>query len=420
MKQFIKMIFMAALGSILEWYDFSIFAYLAPVIAILFFPHENKFSGIIATYAVFAVGFFARPLGAIIFGHFGDRIGRNKTLVWTISLISITTTLIGFLPTYSEIGIAAPILLTILRILQGFSIGGETTGSASFVLEHIENKKRGFAGAFLTMAIGCGVLAASFLVTLSYNYFNHADLIAWGWRIPFLLGIPTGIIGYYVRKKFPESQLFQTAHSNGQLEKFPVKTAFLYYKKPIFQLTSLYALSAVITYLIFIFMPVYVGTVTHLPLVLTTQVTTIGMGFVTFLILITGYLSDYIGRKFFLLIGALGFLISSYPLFSLIIRGSLIYFIIAEICFVILATCYQSILTATAQELVVTPVRYTVTALGYHFGFSIFGGTAPLIATYAVHFTGNKAIPGLYLTVIAGIALIAVIQLAETSHRKLI
>jgi MHS family proline/betaine transporter-like MFS transporter len=399
----------SGIGTILEWYDFSLFAFFTPIIAPLYFPHENKLAALMLTYAIFAIGFLVRPLGAIIFGHMGDRFGRKKTLVMSILLMSIATCCIGLLPTYMQIGIAAPILLIVLRIFQGLSVGGESTGAVLFVVESYSSKNRGLISAALWSMTGMGMLLGSLVGTITLQ-FSHHEFI---WRIPFLLGIFTGIIGYFLRQRMPESCLFQEAKNRSGLVRFPFLMAITHYRKELFIIVGLYILSAMITYLIFIFMPSYAANVIGMPLATTSLISTLGLLAVTLLVPFGGYFSDRWNRKNSLFISAVGFALFSYPLFYLISRGVIQDYIIAECCFVILAAGFQGAISAAVLDMLPVSVRYTVAALGYNISYSLFGGVAPLLASYLVKVTGNKSAPALCLMIGALIALISINQLSR-------
>ncbi len=401
---FFRLMSASSVGTILEWYDFSLFAFFTPVFAHLFFPEENKLTGLLLTYVIFAVGFLVRPLGAILFGHLGDRIGRKKTLVLSIVLMSFSTCSIGLLPTYYQIGMWAPILLIMLRLCQGLSAGGESTGAVLFVLESTQKKNKGLISATLWSMTGVGMLLGSTVGSFVLQFGQH-DFV---WRIPFLFGLVTGVVGYFVRSQIPESSLFKNAEQNNSLVKFPFLTAITQYRRELLITIGLYILSAMITYLIFIFMPSYAANIIGMPLAKTSLMSTLGLLLVTLLVPVGGYLSDIFGRKSILCISAAGFAILSYPLFQLISTGSIENYIIAELCFIFLAANFQGTITVTVFEMLPIAVRYSVAAIGYNISYSIFGGTAPLLATYLVKITGNKSAPGIYLVFGAIIALLAV------------
>lgn len=405
-----RVISASALGTILEWYDFSLFAYLTPILAKLYFPQDNRITALMLTYAIFAVGFFVRPLGAMLFGNLGDKIGRKKTLVWSILLMSLPTFMIGVLPTYQTIGIAAPCLLILLRICQGLSAGGESTGAMLFVLESMPKKHRGFMGAFLWSMTGVGMLLGSLAATLVMHFADSP----WVWRVPFMLGLITGLIGFFLRLRTSESELFLKLLQTQATVKNPLLLAVKQYKKEILIIIGLYTLSAMITYLIFIFMPSYATNILGMPATKTSLFSTLIFAGSIFLVPLGGYLSDKVGRKKCLRWSALGFIILSYPLFQIIAQGWLANLIFALVIFLLLAAVFQGALTATVLEMLPTRVRYSVTAVGYNVSYSLFGGTAPLVATFVVNLLGDKSAPGLYLALGAIFALIATSQLRDT------
>ena len=415
-KTLFRVFLSSSLGTILEWYDFSLFAFLTPLLAIHFFPQEDKFTGFILIYAIFAIGFFVRPIGAALFGHMGDRIGRKKTLIVSILLMAIPTFLIGLLPTYQQIGIWAPLLLILLRLCQGLSVGGESTGALLFVIESGDYKNRGFLGASIWAVVGVGMLLGSFAASIAISYSHYS----WSWRVPFLLGIITGIVGYFVRKRTPETILFQNAVQQGKLLKFPLYQGITEHKITLLRIIGIYALSAMITYLIFVFMPTYAANIIGLPLSSVSIISTIGLACVTILVPVGGYISDLIGRKKSLLWPACGFLLMSYPLFVLITQGTLQSFIIAEGVFILLAGWFQGSISTAVIEQLPTSVRFSVSAVGYNIAYSIFGGTAPIVASYLVKLTNNNAAPGLYLSCGALFAVLVIVsKMRETRHLSL-
>lgn len=242
-----------SIGTILEWYDFSLYAFLAPIISINFFAIQNKSISILLTYYIFAIGFLARPIGAIIFGHFGDRINRKSMLLISLFIMASTTFLIGTLPTYKDIGNAAPILLMILRILQGIAIGGETIGAGTFVMESSPASKQGFTTAMIWASSGVGILFCSIFISLCEYVFTEEALSTWAWRIPFFIGALTGILGYYLRKNIAVSQEFLMLKKN-KLIKFPIIEAFKKYHTEIIILIGLYMLCAITTYILFVYL----------------------------------------------------------------------------------------------------------------------------------------------------------------------
>lgn len=406
-----KLITACSFGAILEWYDFTVYAYLAPVIATLFFPHENHVTSIVLAYSVFAIGFLARPLGAILFGHFGDRVGRKKVLVYSIVLIASSTALIGVLPTYSEVGLLAPVFLVLLRILQGLTIGGEVTGAGSFVIESTPTKRRGFATSIIWASSGVGMLLSSIVVATISLSMSHDALSHWGWRLPFLLGSVTGVVGYYLRKNISESSEFKQVQQSADIVKFPLVEAIKKVKTKIVVAAGIYVLSAIITYLIFVYMPVYASKTIGLPFAKTMTINTVIMAFMIVLVPIFGHYSDIFARRKMLLVSSTGIFLLAFPLYVLIGHGSVVDLIIAQVIFAIVGAAYQGAITRTVLEMFATNVRYSAAGFAYNLTYSLFGGMAPMVAVFLVDKLKFNAAPSLYLIFGAVISFIAVLNL---------
>ncbi|MEM7009348.1 MAG: MFS transporter, partial [Thermodesulfobacteriota bacterium] len=215
------------IGNVLEWYDFAVFGYFAPIIAEKFFPSEDPIASLINAFGVFAAGYLVRPLGGIVFGHLGDRIGRKYALQLSVMIMVVPTTLLGLLPTYSDVGILAPILLIIIRLVQGFSVGGELIGSVSYMTEVAPPSKRGFLGSFSFMGAVGGVLLGSFVATIAHGLFDATVINDWGWRVPFLFGFLVGLFGLWMRKGLVETADFKNAKEKGEIAANPVKEVIL-------------------------------------------------------------------------------------------------------------------------------------------------------------------------------------------------
>lgn len=246
------------------------------------------------------------------------------------------------------------------------------------------------------------------MIVTAYSHYS------WAWRVPFLLSIFTGLIGYFVRKKTPESEQFERALADKTLIKFPLYNGFILYKLEMLRIVGVYILSAMITYIIFIFMPSYAATINNLPLADVTFISTIALAGVTFLVPLGGYLSDLMGINTVLRYSAFGFLLLSYPLFNLIVNGSYVQFVFAEFIFVLLAAGFQGTINIFVVNQLPIAVRYSIMAVGYNIAYSLFGGTAPIIASYIVNITGDKAGPGLYLMFGALTALLATLKREDT------
>lgn len=414
-----KILLPAVVGNILEWYDFALYGYFATIIAKLFFPTDNKFISLLATFGVFAIGFIMRPLGAIIFGHFGDRIGRKKTLAASVILMAIPTTLIGLLPTHAHIGVMAGILLTLCRLLQGLAIGGEFSGSIVFIAEHAHGKRRGLYGSWAMFSAFAGLLLGSAAGALVSNVMSTDALNAWGWRVPFISGILLGIIGLYLRLHMPETPAFTLAQTQKTLVSRPLYHAFRHAWRPMIMGVGLVFLPAMAFYLLFVYLSSYMSLYLQVPLKTALMINTISMVCIILVIPFVGLLSDKIGRKPVLMVGAISFILLSYPLFLLLHHGNFASLLLAQICFALLICFVYAAIPATLVELMATNVRYTAMSLPYNFANAIFGGTAPLVATYLIETTSNQMAPAFYLIGAGIVMLIFVIFLKESYQKPL-
>jgi MHS family proline/betaine transporter-like MFS transporter len=409
-----KTLIAGCVANVLEWYDFALYGYLAPVLAKLFFPSDDELTSLISTFGVFAAGYLMRPLGAIIFGNLGDKVGRKKVLIISVTLMAISTTLIGMLPTHAQIGIMAPVLLTLLRLIQGFSVGGEFTGTISFIVEHGRQSSRGLSGSFATFSLIGGILLGSLIGALITSILSEEETINWGWRIPFIFGIVVGGVGLYLRFGIEETPVFKSLENKGGVVKAPIVEALTsYWREILITMGTTWAGSATF-YIIFVYMPTYLSSETNIKFSTALNLNTISMVILMIASPFMGALSDRVGRKPVLAIGCLGIAILSYPLFLLISGGNVLYVLVAQAIFAIELAMVFAPLGATLVELFPTRVRLSAMSLGYNVGFSFFGGTAPLIATYIIKETGSNVAPGIYLAFSALISLFVFLIIRET------
>lgn len=407
------------IGNTLEWYDFAIFGFLAPYISTTFFPDSDQLAGLIKTYGVFAVAYLMRPLGAFVFGHIGDRIGRQQALFLSVLLMAIPTFLLGILPGYQTLGILAPILLVALRLLQGLSVGGEFAASITFVSELSENSKRGFLGS-LTMigAIG-GFTLGSGVSELMTQMMDQDTIADWGWRVPFLLGLVLAMAGLWMRRSLPESEAFEQntmAHDDAP---HPFVDVCRNQWRRLLTLGSMVFMQGIGFYMIFVWLPTYLGTILKRqqtqPLLLITCALVILMG----AIIAAGWLSDRFGRRPLLLISAILLGIVSWPFFSLLQVGSIttVFWVMAG--FAVIIGFAQGPTPAMMAELFPTRSRLTGIGIGYNVTQAIAGGTAPAFCTWLVLSTGLDGAPAFYLILSALIGLVGAVCLTETRGRSL-
>ena len=408
----------ASIGNAVEWFDFAIYGFLATFIAANFFPAGDETAALLKTFAIFAAAFFMRPLGGFVFGPLGDRIGRQRVLALVILLMSGATIAIGLLPTYASIGVAAPLLLFFLRCLQGFSAGGEYGGGAVYLAEFASEKRRGLTITFMAWSGVLGFLIGSLTVTLLQALLPADAMDSYGWRIPFLIAGPLGLIGLYIRLRLDDTPQFAELSKTEQVAKSPLREAVTTSWRPILQVIGLFIVFNVGYYVVFTFLQTYMITT----LKYSKTQAFVSMTAATFvalvLILPLAALSDRIGRKPLLIAGSVAFAIFGYPLFLLLNSGSLAAAITAHCALAAIESVYVSTAVSAGVEMFATTVRYSGFSIGYNICVAAFGGTTPYVVTWLTAQTGNTA-PAVYLIVAAVISLATVLTLKETAARPL-
>ena len=401
-----KNIFISFLGSIAEWYEFVVYAFSAPFIAAHFFPSHDPMVSIIATFGAFAGGFLVRPLGGLIFGYFGDKYSRSKTMAVAVILIGLPTLLIGLMPTYETLGILAPILLILARLAQGISVGGQFTGSAVFIREHIGAQHR-YLGAGITFSGAFfGMLLASAIGALLTMLFTQDQLMHFGWRIPFLLGIFVTLLGYYMKAKATEPPHFAALQKEHKLDSNPIRSAFATQKKNMVITMFICWLTPLIVYQLFIFMPTYANTILHIPLHIALRSSTIAMTTLAILTVLAGYLADKIGYRRVMFASAFSLMVGGYPLYHLLVLAPDL-LLPVQIIFAVLAAGFMGPVMAVLSDLFAEQERYTALSFSYNLGFGLFGGTCALLNIIFVEKTQILAFPGIYLAMAAVVSVIA-------------
>ncbi len=414
-----KTVITSSLSIIIEWYDFSLFAFLAVILAKLYFPAENETLSIIATYSVFAISFIFRPLGGLILGNIGDKVGRKNALLLSIVIITIPTVLIGLLPTYGQIGITATVLLIILRIAQGLSIGGERSASLPFLVENAPAGKRGFYGSLSLFSTCMGIVLASAVISLISSNLSTEQFVSWGWRIPFLLGIVNGIVAYYLKKNVQESKTFRDLKKSGNISNAPINEALSNHCRELLLILGITISIAVPFYIIFIYIIRHAVAFENMAISQILLINTIDLFLITFCIPLFGFVSDRIGRRPVLIAGCILSIITSLLFFPMFSNEALIFKIMIQI----LAGITMAIVAGAAAPYMVESlparVRMSGLSLGHVIGFSIFGGSAPLVATYMIKQTGDTGVPGYYLVICCVISFIASLLIKETYKNKI-
>ena len=414
-KEYRKVVAASVIGTIIEWYDFLIYGTAAALVFNkLFFPTYDPLVGTLAALAAYGVGFLGRPLGAIIFGHLGDRVGRKAMLIATMLTMGLATFAVGCLPTYEQIGIIAPIFLVILRILQGVGLGGEWGGAVILVMEHGTVEKRGFYGSLVQTGFPIGLVAAS-LSFAAVARMPEAELLSWGWRLPFLGSIVLVALGYYVRTKVAESPVFEKLKEAKQLSKLPVVEAITKNTRSFLVSAGLKVSENAWVYILTVFIVLYATTYLKLPrqMILDAFLYAAVVEFIT--IPIFGYLSDKIGRRPLYFFGSLFTIAFVFPLFWLIDSKSAA--IITATVIVALSFGHGTMFGPQAAyfpELFGARVRYSGASSGFQFAAAVAGGFSPLIATAILGYTGSTTGISLYMMGLALITLIATFFAHET------
>ena len=409
----------AGIGNTVEWYDFAIYGFLATYIAEKFFPTANGTAGLLSTFAVFAVAFFMRPLGGFFFGPLGDRIGRKRVLAIVVVLMSLSTLGIGLVPSYDSIGVAAPVLLVLLRCVQGFSAGGEYGSGACFLAEYAPTRHRGLVVAFLVWSVVIGFLLGSVTVTALEALLSEEAMDAYGWRIPFLIAGVLGVVGLYIRLRLRDTPEFEALRDTGEVAESPLREAARTAWRPILQIAGLVVIHNVGFYVVFTYLPTYFTKTLGFSKADAFISITVASVVALCLILPLAALSDRIGRKPVLLAGSIGFAVFSYPLFLLLDAGSVGAAIAAHAGLAALEAVFVSASLAAGAELFATRVRSTGYSIGYNVSVALFGGTAPYVATWLTDRTGESVAPAYYVIVAAVVTLATVLTMRETAGRPL-
>lgn len=417
-----KAIKAAALGNAIEWFDFGVYGYVAYVLGKVFFPNSSPSVQMIAALATFSIPFIFRPLGGLFFGRLGDKYGRQKVLAITIIIMSVSTFGIGLIPSYETIGIWAPILLLIVKIAQGFSVGGEYAGAAIFVAEYSPDRKRGFMGSWLDFGSILGFVVGAGVVSLITFIVGEASFVEWGWRIPFYLALPLGLIGLYLRHSLDETPTFQ-AHTESQSEvKKPQKIGFKQilreHKRSLLVCVGIVLCTNVTYYMLLTYLPSYFShnlgySEDHGVLIIIAVM--VGMLFIQPFV---GMLSDKFGRRPFIFAGSIALVLFSYPAFILLDTNNVYLIFLGLLILALSLNMLIGVMASTLPALFPTAIRYSALAIAFNISV-VIAGLTPTLTAALVELTHDLMVPAYYLMLFGVFGIITAVYLKETANLPL-
>ena len=418
-KNLRKSVIAGSIGVLVHWFDWALYAYMASTIALVFFPAQDATASLLAVFGVFAVSFIVRPLGAFLFGELGDRFGRKKTLSIVILLMAGSSLAIGFLPGFVTIGIWAPILLLVARVIQGLAAGGEFGSAATFLAEYSPRKYRGFGVSWLEVGALLGFLLASLVAYLMSLAFTAETLVDWAWRIPFFIAGPLGLIGFYIRQHIEDTPEFQVLESSEQVSKSPTKDVLQNNLKQLFQMIGIQMMMQVTFYIVLVYLLTYqeveLGISAQNAALFSVLASLIGV----FIVPLAGIASDFIGRKPIMILSAILTIALAWPMFG-VMGEDFNLNLIATVALGAVLALQLGVHAVQAAEMFPTRNRQTALSIGYSIVSACFSGTVPYVMTYFIAKTGNIMMPAYYLILVGVIGLIAALTIPETKGTELL
>ena len=409
------------IGNVVEWYDFALYGYLAGVIAPVFFPASNPAAGLIATYGIFAAGFLMRPLGAAVFGWFGDRYGRARTMQISVAMMALPTLLLGLLPTYATVGILAPILLVLVRLLQGLSVGGEFSSSATYLVETAPQSKRGLTGSWANVGSMSGSLLGVGAAALVTNLFDAETLADWAWRLPFLGGALLGLTAIWIRHNLHNSQRFR-AHHEGREETSPLLQAFTTNRRETLLALAFSASYGTCYYIAFVYLPEWLSSQEIMSrgtaLAINTAMTLLVIPAMPFAAIVG---DRWLPRRTWIALSILLLALSVWPLHAWMLAsgGSTVSILTTHVLTFLLLAVPLGSGPALFVELFPECDRLSGYSVAFNIGLGIFGGLTPMIAASLIAITGLATAPAIYMAIAASVAVTALMLMPDRSRGPL-
>ncbi|GLP76699.1 MFS transporter [Mycobacterium antarcticum] len=413
-----RAIIAAAIGNFITWFDFAAYGFLAVILGDIFFPSENPATSLLATFAAFGVAFLMNPIGGFVFGRLGDKLGRKRILATSIILMSVSTFAVGLLPGYAAIGLAAPVLLVALRIVQGFAAGGEPGGAATFLVESAPRGRRARTVSFWHCSSYLANAAASVLVLGLDAALSDAAMFSWGWRIPFLIAGPLGLVGLYLRLKLSDTAEFERLQETGEISATPIKDAFATSRRQILQVIGCIAFQAAAFYFIFVYMQTYLQSEAGFSFGMASLSTVVCLCSAAVSIFAFARLSDRFGRKPVIVAGAVSGTAVVVPAFLAFGTANTVLIVVAQAAMGICLAMFMSASGAAMVEIFPSRVRYAGFSIGFNVSVAIFGGTAPYASTWLISATGSPVAPSIILVATGLVAIVAALSLRETAGRR--
>jgi len=411
-----RLILLASLGGALEFYDFVVYSQFARYIGLNFFPREDAMASLIASFGVFAIGYFARPIGGIFFSHLGDRIGRRRVLIVTILAMSAATAGIGLLPTYAQWGVGASILLVVLRVVQGFCLGGELPGAISYVVETAP-RRSGFSVGVVFFCVNTGVALAALLNLVVHETLTVEEIQSWGWRIGFLVGGGLGLVSFVLRLKLEESREFARIRAVAAASAVPIAEVIRKFPVAVVIGVAILAVTAGFNGLLFA-MPAFLPATMGYADVRAIEAVNVGLIIMSFGLLSVAWLSDRVSRKALALTGTALLAVLSVPFFGAAEEKSVSLLALFATAGVVGSICAGTVI-AVAADLFPTRIRFSGVALSFNLAFSIFSGLAPVIAAYLADRTGVAATAAYYMIGCAALSFVAALVMHRYDGRIL-
>lgn len=414
-----KVLLATGVGHFVEWFDFGLYGTLAAIIGMQFFQSSSPAAALLSSFAVFGAGFVMRPLGGLWFGSLGDRIGRQKVLANVILLTSGATFVMGLLPTWQQVGLLAPVLLVITRLVQGFAAGGETSGATTYLAEFAPQRRRGYFTCWIDNFGFMAFVAGSGLVFLLTASLGETAMNEWGWRIPFLIAGPLGVVGLYLRTRLEDSPEFTAAVRAGKTAQAPLRTAVTSAWRALLFCVGFVVIKAVGHWTLQTFMPGYLSTELHFSKLDSYAITTLGLFAIAVMVPFMGYLSDRFGRKPLMLAGCGGFILFTWPAMMVMAQGDMLSAMLAMLVLGAFIAAFDGACSAAMAELFPTGVRYGGMSIAYNFAVAFFGGITPWFSAYLITATGNPFSPAFYVMGAALVTFLTVMRAKETAGQPL-